>query len=45
MTGDIMGADTEKFLARTRASHIEKPFNSEQLNGVVSGVLDNSTDV
>jgi CheY-like chemotaxis protein len=39
MTGDIMGADTEKFLNKTGASHIEKPFDAEQLTRAVTGAL------
>ncbi len=31
ITGDIMGADTEKFLSETKSAHIEKPFDAEQL--------------
>jgi two-component system cell cycle sensor histidine kinase/response regulator CckA len=31
ITGDIMGADTEKFLSETKVAHIEKPFDAEQL--------------
>ena len=26
ITGDIMGADTEKFLAETKVAHLDKPF-------------------
>jgi two-component system NtrC family sensor kinase len=32
ITGDIMGADTEKFLSGTKVAHIDKPFNAEQLS-------------
>jgi CheY-like chemotaxis protein len=39
MTGDIMGADTEKFLTRTGAAHIEKPFDGEQLTRAITGAL------
>jgi PAS domain S-box-containing protein len=42
MTGDIMGADTERFLSRTRAGHIEKPFNAEQLKRTVNNALSNN---
>lgn len=44
MTGDIMGVDTEKFLTRTGAKHIEKPFDAEQLTKAVTAALDNSSD-
>jgi len=44
MTGDIMGPDTEKFLDKTRASHIEKPFDAKQLNTTVHNALNNSRD-
>jgi PAS domain S-box-containing protein len=40
ITGDVMGIDTERFLSRTKASHIEKPFNAEQLNRAVKDALD-----
>ncbi len=31
ITGDVMGADTEKFLSETKVAHIDKPFDAEQL--------------
>jgi len=31
ITGDIMSADTEKFLSETKVAHIDKPFDAEQL--------------
>ena len=39
ITGDIMGADTEKFLFETKVAHIEKPFDAEQLSREVRRVL------
>ena len=39
MTGDIMGADTEEFLSQAKVSHIEKPFNAEQLSRQVKRAL------
>jgi len=39
MTGDIMGADTEKFLWGTKVAHIDKPFNAEQLSREVQRAL------
>jgi PAS domain S-box-containing protein len=39
MTGDIMGADTEKFLSETKVAHIDKPFNAEQLSREVQRAL------
>jgi PAS domain S-box-containing protein len=39
ITGDIMGADTEKFLAETKVAHIDKPFNAEQLSTEVQRAL------
>jgi len=39
ITGDIMGADTEKFLSETKVAHIGKPFNAEQLNREVQRAL------
>jgi CheY-like chemotaxis protein len=43
ITGDIMGADTEKFLAETKSAHIEKPFNAEQLSKKVLRALSGGT--
>jgi PAS domain S-box-containing protein len=39
ITGDVMGADTEKFLSETKVAYIEKPFNAEQLNREVNRAL------
>jgi CheY-like chemotaxis protein len=36
MTGDVMAADTEAFLARTKARFIAKPFNVKQLKHEIS---------
>jgi CheY-like chemotaxis protein len=39
ITGDIMGADTEKFLSETKVAHIDKPFDAEQLSREVQRAL------
>jgi PAS domain S-box-containing protein len=39
ITGDIMGADTEKFLSETKVAHIDKPFDAEQLSTEVRRAL------
>jgi PAS domain S-box-containing protein len=39
ITGDIMGAATKKFLSETKAAHIDKPFNAEQLSREVNRAL------
>jgi two-component system NtrC family sensor kinase len=39
ITGDIIGADTEKFLYETKAPHIDKPFDAEQLSREVRRAL------
>jgi CheY-like chemotaxis protein len=39
ITGDIIGEDTKKFLARTKVAHLEKPFDAKQLLGEVDRVL------
>jgi CheY-like chemotaxis protein len=39
ITGDIMGADTEKFLSETKVAHLDKPFNAEQLSREVRRAL------
>jgi len=39
ITGDIIGADTEKFLYETKAAHIDKPFDAEQLSREVRRAL------
>jgi len=39
ITGDIMSADTEKFLSEAKVAHIEKPFDAEQLSREVQRAL------
>jgi CheY-like chemotaxis protein len=39
ITGDVMAADTEKFLSETKALHIAKPFSAEQLRKEVKRAL------
>jgi PAS domain S-box-containing protein len=39
ITGDIMGTATEKFLSETKAAHIDKPFNAEQLSREINRAL------
>ncbi len=39
ITGDIIEADTRKFLARTKARYIVKPFSAERLRKEVSRAL------
>ncbi len=39
ITGDIMSADTEKFLSETKVSHISKPFNAGQLKLEINRAL------
>jgi len=39
ITGDVMGADTEAFLIRTKAPFIAKPFNIELLKEQISRLL------
>jgi PAS domain S-box-containing protein len=39
ITGDTLGADTEKFLSEAKVAHIDKPFDAEQLNREVRRVL------
>ena len=39
ITGDIMGADTEKFLSQAKVAHIEKPFDAERLSREVQRAL------
>jgi len=39
MTGDVMGADTDKFLAEAKVAHIDKPFDAEQLSREVKRAL------
>ncbi|UCH50515.1 MAG: PAS domain S-box protein [Chloroflexota bacterium] len=39
ITGDVMGADTEKFLSDNKVAHIEKPFSAEELSSEVKHAL------
>jgi PAS domain S-box-containing protein len=39
MTGDVMAADTEAFLARTKVPFVTKPFNVNQLKQEISHCL------
>jgi CheY-like chemotaxis protein len=39
ITGDVMGADTKKFLSETKVAHIEKPFDAERLSREVRRAL------
>jgi two-component system NtrC family sensor kinase len=39
ITGDIMSADTEKFLSEAKVAHIDKPFDAEQLKREVRCAL------
>ena len=39
ITGDVMGADTEAFLAKTKAPYIAKPFNLEHLKEQILRLL------
>jgi len=39
ITGDVMTADTRSFLSRTRAPHITKPFNLEELKKNINRML------
>ncbi|TET88711.1 MAG: hybrid sensor histidine kinase/response regulator, partial [Dehalococcoidia bacterium] len=39
ITGDVIGADTKDFLTRTKAPHITKPFDTEQLKRDINGML------
>jgi two-component system NtrC family sensor kinase len=39
ITGDVMGANTKDFLARTKALYITKPFDTEQLKRDINGML------
>jgi two-component system NtrC family sensor kinase len=38
-TGDVMGADTEKFLSEAKVARIDKPFDAEQLSRQVKRAL------
>ncbi|MBM4447599.1 MAG: response regulator, partial [Chloroflexi bacterium] len=42
ITGDIMSADTERFLSETKVAHIDKPFDAEQLSKEVKRALTRS---
>ena len=42
ITGDVMGADTRKFLTETKIAHIEKPFEAERLTTEVKRALSGS---
>lgn len=39
ITGDVMAADTEKFLSETKVAHIDKPFDAERLSTEVQRAL------
>jgi len=39
ITGDVIGARTTAFLSRTKAHHIMKPFDAEQLKRAVNRIL------
>jgi CheY-like chemotaxis protein len=39
ITGDVMGAGTQKFFSEVKASYITKPFSMEQLNKEIERVL------
>jgi PAS domain S-box-containing protein len=39
ITGDVIGADTKDFLARTKALYITKPFDTEQLKKDINHIL------
>jgi two-component system NtrC family sensor kinase len=39
ITGDIVGAANKKFLSETKAAHIDKPFDAEQLSREVKRAL------
>ena len=39
ITGDIMGGDTWKFLRKTKAPYLMKPFNYEQLIKEINRIL------
>jgi two-component system NtrC family sensor kinase len=39
ITGDVMGADTETFLAQIKAPCLDKPFDAEQLKREVKRAL------
>ena len=39
ITGDVLGADTIDFLARTQASYVTKPFDAKQLKKEINRIL------
>jgi PAS domain S-box-containing protein len=39
ITGDVIGEDTKNFLTTTKALHITKPFDTEQLKKDINGIL------
>ena len=39
ITGDVMGTDTQEFIARTKVPYITKPFDAEQLNREINRIL------
>ena len=43
ITGDVMAADTQSFLSRSKASYISKPFDTKQLKKVIARLLREST--
>jgi len=42
ITGDVMGEDTRDFIRKTGAPYITKPFNAEQLHGLVNDIIGGS---
>jgi len=43
ITGDVMAADTQSFLSRSKTSYISKPFDTKQLKKVIARLLREST--
>ena len=39
ITGDVMAADTESFLSRSKALYINKPFDTKQLKKEIARIL------
>jgi CheY-like chemotaxis protein len=39
ITGDVMGADTQDFLASTKAPYLMKPFDTEQFKKDINRML------
>ena len=39
ITGDVIGANTQEFLAKTKALYITKPFDAEQLKKDINHIL------